>query len=74
MNLIHCSNDDIVSVNMTLGLEAALKAEGSASVTTTIIDTVTADYAKGESVHGNCAVPSYTQAIGWFDAIRQGKI
>ena len=74
MNLIHCSNDDVIPVAMTYGVENVLNGYGATSVSTTIIDSVTADYSKGESVHSNCGVPAYTQAIGWFNAIRNGDI
>ncbi len=74
INLIHCSNDDVVSVAMTYGVEQLLGAAGSADVTKTIIDTVTADYTKGESIHGNCGLPAYQAGVTWFAAIRNGDI
>lgn len=74
INLIHCSNDDVVPVLMTHGVEKSLNAYGSTSVSKTIIDDVTADYAKGESVHSNCGVPAYGASINWFAAIRNGDI
>lgn len=74
IKLIHCSNDDVVPVGMTIGVESILNSLGATNVEKLIIDGVTADYTKGESIHYNCASPAYTQAIGWFDAIRKGDI
>ncbi len=74
INLIHCSNDDVIPVGMAYGVEQMLDGYGAQSVTKTIIDDVTADYSKGESIHSNCGVPAYTQAVGWFAAIRNGDL
>ncbi len=74
IKLIHCSNDDVVPVDMTVGVEAILKGYGAANVEKLLIDSVDANYSNNESVHGNCAEPAYQQAIGWFDAIRNGDI
>ena len=74
IKLIHCSNDDVVPVEMTLGVKQTLDAYGATNVEQLLIDDVTADYTVGETVHSNCASPAYTQAIGWFNAIRNGDI
>jgi len=74
MNLIHCSNDDVIPVELTYGIEQMLNTLGAQSVTTTIIDSVDANYSIGESVHSNCGIPAYQQAVGWFAAIRNGDI
>ena len=74
IKLIHCSNDEVVPVTMTTGVKAYLEAAGSSRVEELLIDSVTADYTQGEAVHTNCAIPAYTQALGWFDAIRKGEI
>ena len=74
IKLIHCSNDDVVPVDMTNGVEYVLDSMGATDVEKLLIDTVTADVALGESVHSNCATPAYQQAIGWFSAIRSGEI
>jgi len=74
IKLIHCTNDDVVPVAMTNGIEYILNSMGASSVEKLLIDTVTADYTLGESVHSNCAIPAYQQTIGWFNAIRSGDI
>ncbi|MEA2100170.1 MAG: lipase family protein [Campylobacterota bacterium] len=70
IKLIHCSNDDVVPTTMTYGVEAKLDSMGATNVEKLLIDNVTADYSAGESIHSNCAIPAYTQAIGWFAGIR----
>lgn len=74
IKLIHCSNDDVVPVEMTIGVKQTLEAYGATNVKQSIINDITADYTKGESIHSNCASPAYQEAIGWFDAIRKGDI
>jgi hypothetical protein len=69
VNLIHCTNDDVVPYTMTQGVKQTLEAFGAVDVTLTPISSV----ADG-NVHSDCGTPAYTQAIGWFDAIRQGNI
>lgn len=74
IKLIHCSNDDVVPVDMTNGVEYTLNTLGATNIEKYIINGITADYEKGESIHSNCASPAYKEAIGWFDAIRKGEI
>jgi len=74
IKLIHCSNDDIVPVSMTTGVYDILESLGSVDIEKYIIDGVTADYTKGETVHTNCATPAYTEALKWFNTIRSGEI
>jgi len=74
IKLIHCSNDDIVPVDMTNGVEYTLNSNGAVDVEKLIIDGITADYLNGETIHSNCAVAAYSNAIGWFNAIRSGEI
>ena len=69
INLIHCDNDDVVPYAMSAGIEQILDSYGAEDVTLTPISTVPAG-----NVHSDCAIPAYQQALGWFDAIRQGQI
>jgi predicted esterase len=69
INLIHCTNDDVVPYTMTQGVKQTLDAAGAVDVTLTPISSV----ADG-NVHSDCGLPAYSQAIGWFDEIRQGKL
>jgi len=72
IKLIQCSNDDVIPVAMTYGVKAQLETYGSNNVEQLIINDV--NNSNGDSIHSNCAKPAYTQAVGWFDAIRQGII
>ncbi|MEA3354281.1 MAG: lipase family protein [Campylobacterota bacterium] len=73
INLIHCSNDDVVPASISAGAYAYLTNYGSTDVTLTLIDGVTADYSAGESIHANCATSTYGTAISWFSQIREGN-
>jgi len=72
IKLIHCSNDDVIPVGMTVGVKAQLEGYGANSVEQLLITDV--NNSNGDSIHSNCAKPAYTQAVGWFDAIRKGDI
>lgn len=74
INLIHCSNDDVVPVNMTHDAKLLLESYGAHNVNKTIIDNVSAESSKGEFVHVNCKMPAYLKAVEWFSAIKNGDI
>ncbi len=73
VKLLHCTNDDIIPYAMTQIAKAAFDAQGATTVEVEAIEGITADPAKHESVHGNCAPAAYAKVVPWFDAIRQGK-
>lgn len=74
INLIHCSNDDVIPYTMAYGVQQTLQGYGSNSVEVNLINDVTADYSQNESIHSNCGEPAYEKAVAWFNDIRQGRI
>lgn len=72
INLIHCSNDDVIPVEMTYGVKAQLEAYGSNNVEQFIINDVNDN--NGNSIHSNCGPTAYGVAVKWFTAIRNGDI
>ncbi len=72
VNLLHCSNDDVISSQLSQVAEARLKANGSTTVELNLIDSVP-DSAL-PSVHVACAPEIYKRAVEWFSKIRTGEI
>ncbi|RUM66628.1 MAG: hypothetical protein DSZ05_04025 [Sulfurospirillum sp.] len=73
MKLLHCTNDEIIPYGMSQIAYQKFTAAGATSVELVPIDSVTADPAKHETVHGKCAPVAYSQVIPWFDKIRKGE-
>jgi pimeloyl-ACP methyl ester carboxylesterase len=72
MKLIHCTNDMIIPYKMSEIAYDSFQKQGSTTVELVPINGVTADAAKHESVHGNCAFAAYAQVVPWFASVRKG--
>ena len=72
VNLIHCTNDEIIPFSMSQKAYDTMTSNGAKEITLTPISSVTP--VAGQFVHSNCGSPAYQQAIGWFSAIRNGDI
>jgi len=74
MKLVQCTNDEIIPYQITTQKAYdTFVQNGSTSVEIVPIDTITADYTKGEFVHGNCALAAYGVVLPWFNDVRGGK-
>ena len=76
MNLIHCSDDEIIPFSMSQKAYDTFVANGSTNITLTPIPTAIIDEATASSpfVHSRCGKTAYGAAVTWFDAIRSGDI
>jgi len=71
MNFIQCVNDEIIPFSESNNTYNKFKANGAdVTLTPLTAETNTTDI----FAHVNCGPAAYTQAVGWFDAIRQGII
>jgi len=78
VNLIHCSDDEIIPFSMSQTAYDTFIANGASSldVTLTPIPTVALSQQQDASnpfIHGNCALDAYSVAVGWFSSIRGEK-
>lgn len=78
VNLIHCSDDEIIPFSMSQTAYDAFIANGASSsdVTLTPIPTTSLSQQQDASnpfIHANCGNDAYAVAVGWFDSIRQGN-
>ena len=76
MNLIHCSDDEIIPFSMSQTAYDSFIENGSENVTLTPIPTAVIDEATVSDpfVHSRCAKTAYGAAVTWFSAIRSGDI
>ena len=76
MNLIHCSDDEIIPFSMSQKAYDTFIENGSTDVTLTPIPTAIIDEATVSNpfVHSRCGTAAYVTAIKWFNAIRSGDI
>lgn len=74
MKLIQCTNDEIIPYQIaTQKAYDTFVKNGSTSVSIVPIDSITADYTKGEFVHSKCALAAYSLVLPWFNDVRGGK-
>ncbi len=72
INLYHCSNDEVISSQLSQIAYAKLTANGATDVNLTMITTVPDDTLP--SVHAACGIQTYPAALVWFSQIRSGEI
>ena len=76
VNLIHCSEDEIIPFSMSQKAYDTFIENGSTDVTLTPLPTSIIDEATALNpfVHSRCGTTAYGAAVQWFAAIRSGEI
>lgn len=79
MNLVHCSDDEIIPFSMSQTAYNKFIENGVSSDNLTLTAIPTAALSQQQDaanpfIHGNCATEAYGTAVGWFDDIRAGRI
>ncbi len=72
VKLLHCTNDEVISSQLSQIAFAKLTANGGASVELDFIDEI--PDGTPPSVHVACGAKTYPKALEWFSKIRTGEI
>ncbi len=72
IKLLHCTNDEVISSQLSQIAFAKLTANGGASVELDLIDEI--PDGTPPSVHVACGAKTYPIALEWFSKIRTGEI
>jgi len=77
VKLLHCTNDEVISSQLSQIADARFKANGSTSIDLDLItENPPIENTDGtfKSAHESCGILTYPKALEWFSKIRMGEI